>query len=214
MEKSFIIGRGFDDWENIKKQMSSSDLRRFYLKRGETANVIFLDDLPSFIREHKIWVEDDFGNARVKYFTCCRDIEGRCPICEAGNRAYIIGYLTIIDERTIKDRNGNEIKMGKKLFGAKQGVVDILKNKRLLYGGFAKRRAVIFRSDSQNSPTSGDDINILDSVQIDESPYDYQNELKPKPYDELLKEFKLLKLSTKLRVESVPEITSEDGIDF
>lgn len=208
------FAKGFDVLDEIKAK--NTDIKRFYLKRGETADIIFLDDEPFIVKEHAIWTEDDFGNQRVRYFTCCRDVEGRCPLCEAGNRYYNIGYFTIIDERTFTDRNGNQLKGGKKLFGAKVQVLETLKNKKRVRGSFAKRKVVVFRPDANNSPTSGSDFEILEQVNVNEEPFDYVKEFEPKSYNDLLNEYRMLRLSTRVvnNENNNPAIGQEDEIDF
>ncbi len=211
MDKNWYL-KGLENVDKIKQQQIGG-IRRFYLKRGESADVIFLDDEAFIIREHCIWVEDDFGNHRAVYFTCCRDVEDKCPLCEAGNKPYNIGYFTVIDERTYNDKNGNAIKRGKVLYGGKVTILEKLKNKKKIRGSFVNRRAVIFRSDSPNSPTSGDDIEFMEQVETKEVPFDYVKELEPLSYDKLLAEYKNLKLSSKVVVKKADSgIAVEGGI--
>ena len=88
-------------------------LRRFYIGYNEDGQITFLDgqldedgvlDCPRFM-EHKIRIGTDWKN-----FACTAEIDtsGPCPICEAGDKASLVGVFTVIDHSTYTVKHGAE----------------------------------------------------------------------------------------------------------
>ena len=107
-------------------------LRRFYIGYNEDTQITFLDgkldedgilDCPRYM-EHKIRI-----GAKWRNFTCTAEIDTTmpCPICEAGDKASLVGVLSVIDHSTYTVKQGpNAGKVytnQRKLFVAKEGTI-------------------------------------------------------------------------------------------
>ena len=107
-------------------------LRRFYIGYNEDSQITFLDgkldedgvlDCPRFM-EHKIRIGTDWKN-----FACTAEIDtsGPCPICEAGDKASLVGVFTVIDHSTYTVKTGpnagKTFTNQRKLFVAKEGTI-------------------------------------------------------------------------------------------
>ena len=58
----------------------SNDSARFFLKPGQSAEIMFLSNLNQFykVKQHEIWV-----NGKPVFATCCQTDKQACPLCEA-----------------------------------------------------------------------------------------------------------------------------------
>lgn len=95
---------------------------RFWIKENEDAQITFLDgELDPdtgilkimYANEHRVKI-----NGKWEDVVCLADQEP-CPICEAGERRSFVGYLTIIDHREFKDKDGKTHTHKRRLFVAK-----------------------------------------------------------------------------------------------
>lgn len=162
---------------------------RFYLKEGEEAEIMFVDDSPFNVYEHKVEL-----NGKWETLICTKEWQV-CPICRAfpKNKSSFTVYLTIIDFRPYTKSDGKVIKLQKKLYGAKFNMPKVLYdlNKRLK--GLSSVLCKVKRYDAK-SPSSGDYIEAIKRVKDplklvgskeDLTPYDYEKVFAPFTDDEL-----------------------------
>lgn len=95
--------RGVNQKRLAEEKAKRSKGFRFFLKKGETANIIFLEREPFAISEHMVRLE---GSKRLHEYTCRRQIGEKCPLCAAGNVPRYTGFLTIIDTRSYEAKDG------------------------------------------------------------------------------------------------------------
>lgn len=147
-------GQGFKPW-------------RFFLKKGETRSIIVLEDNPPIIKEHNLKINGKWGHI----YTCLQNTGQPCPLCAANDKPYRIGFYTIVDrtpfeyDRKVRDDNGKETGQtervkGKdriKALGAKYEMLLKLQGRSQKYGGLVGVTFDVTRSDSDKSPSIGDD---------------------------------------------------------
>ncbi len=111
--------------EDRRIEAKFSSLWRFWLEKGESALVTFVDGpltpqgiLDCFMyREHQIYMNGKWTN----WFVCTSEVEP-CPICEGGDEPSLVGVFTVIDHREVKGKKG-VYKDVPKLFVAKRGTI-------------------------------------------------------------------------------------------
>ena len=184
--------RGFREADEIikKRNEERSQSLRFWLRKDESADVIFCDDEPFIIDEHTILYEDDMGSKKSYHFVCTKESEGRCPLCEMGNKPVLTGFFTIIDTRRYVGRNEKVYENTKKLLPVKTKMLEILRKKKQMRGSLVGMKVSIYRSTVENSPATGDDYEVIGKVEnlppnVDLTPIDYEKEFKYYSYDEL-----------------------------
>jgi len=78
----------------------ATKVRDFYLKMGETKEVIFCDDEPEVVNGHRILVD-----GRPEWVTCSQGLYP-CLFCEKRFNRTWIGPMTVVDVSGWTDRNG------------------------------------------------------------------------------------------------------------
>jgi hypothetical protein len=101
----------FKEMEALRQITSKqNNVRRFKLKPGDKAKIIFLENPNTWLYEHSVNVEGRWEN-----FTCTADRE-TCPLCQTGNKQSAILVTTIIDTRkSVSSKTGKEYKNQKAL---------------------------------------------------------------------------------------------------
>lgn len=143
---------------------------RFFVKRGEKAELIICDDAVVFARyEHNYKGE---SGRRDQYCACLQETE-ICPACSAleDSRPYYGMFLTVIDESGYTKANGEVVPFTKKLLVIKSQQQEKW-NRRIdthieKYGTLRGAMVDVFRSDSQTSPATGDDIEFSGHIDLD-----------------------------------------------
>ncbi len=117
------------------KQAQYGKMRRFWMPYNKDGSVTFLDgDLDSDgilvaprYYEHRIRVGGDYQN-----YVCTAEIDQSqpCPLCEAGDKASLVGVLTVIDHSSYTVQKGpnagKTYKNQRRLFVAKEGTLNQL----------------------------------------------------------------------------------------
>lgn len=207
MSDWFQTGKEAVDQAN-KKIDFTPQTRRFYMKPGEDATIIFLDgdnteDEPiGNYKEHQF----ESTSGRWPNFQSCTGAAGGCVFCKAGVRAYDAWPLTIIQVKpTWTDRDGNEHKNQRKLLIAKKESMQRFLRQIEKREGLAGSVWNIYRSN-QRAYTIGDDWEFVEKLGEDgDTPkqrrravakkleldidacekIDYREELKPKTPEQL-----------------------------
>lgn len=116
-EQSWLGGRGFGgDHVNKARKESRSQPLRFFLNKGESKHILFLDDEPQWAWEHSF--RKGFtkaGKPNWRKVTCRRGLPGGCPGCASELIRVYTGFLTILDLTGYKDKEGKEHKNLRKL---------------------------------------------------------------------------------------------------
>lgn len=146
------LSKGSQSEEIAKREQAAAAARkeqqgklfRFWLKKGEEAQITFIDGiltngllLPPRFYEHAINV-----NGRTLTFVCPEQSNpgggDKCPFCEASDRPALVSLFTIIDHRSFKSSDGNKTyKDTPKLLVAKPTSMEYLQKRAEKFGGLA-----------------------------------------------------------------------------
>lgn len=207
--------RGYDTFAEKEKEVEERQknfVNRFWLPADTTTSIVFLDDNPPIIEEHQLQIDGDWRN----WFTCLRLLGESCPICDkADNKAYTVGFYTILDQTEWKDKQGKIHKNEMKLFPAKFKTLQVLKRLSAKRGSLEGCVFEVTRSTS-DAPNTGDIFDFeqkLSKEQILElnpnaKPFDYSEVLAPKNAGELMN---VMKKATKKNYVSSSD---EDRINW
>lgn len=122
--------------ERIAELLKKKSAPKFWLREGEEARVVFVDDTGFFCERHILKRGTSFQEV-----TCCSEIRV-CPICTRENqRPVAITYFTVIDTREYIRRDGTVAKNTKVLLPAKRTlarqIYDYKKKYKSLVGAIA-----------------------------------------------------------------------------
>lgn len=170
--------------------------RRFFLKPGGSAKITFLDSDGFGFLEHNLKLEGRWGN----YYTCLRDFS-ECPICDSGFKPSFVMVWTVIDHsKYISERTGKEYRNMKKLFVAKQSVINRIKRRKESLDGDLTFALFDIRRDKREECATGEDIEYIKRLTADDilklkpdgvndkewlQPFDYMKIFAPKSVEEL-----------------------------
>jgi hypothetical protein len=154
---------GFDGVNKEEERLASlSGPFRLWLPAGKSNEVVLVDDVPACIYEHQWKMNGHWRN----WFTCLQGTgEENIVCCKEGgekSRSYV-GYITIVQCTESKDKKGNKYQFDLQLLGAKLKILKKLRRKKEERGSLAFCRYNITREDS-NSPSCGDDFQLVDEV--------------------------------------------------
>lgn len=207
MAEWFQTGQEAVDQAN-KKVDFAPQTRRFYMKPGADATIVFLDGDNSEDEPIGNYKEHQFESTTGRWpnFASCTGAAGGCVFCKAGVRAYDAFPFTIIQIKPVwTDRDGNEHKNQRKLLIAKKESMQRLLRQIEKREGLAGTVWNVYRSN-QRAYTIGDDWEFVEKVgdeddtakqrrravakklELDKDKcdrIDYREELKPKTADEL-----------------------------
>lgn len=184
--------RGYEEFkkkEEEQEEKQKNYVARFWLPPEASTKIVFLDDDPPIIEEHQLKIDGDWRN----WFTCLRIIGEACPICDVlESPPYTVGFYTVIDMAEFTDRRGNERKNERKLFTPKFKALQMMKRFSAKRGSLKGCVFEVYRS-SKDSFNTGDvfdfegklDEDEIKKLNVDVSPFDYAEILKPKTVAEL-----------------------------
>ena len=198
--------------EAIAQMRRERSAPRFFMKQGEKAKILFLDDEPFSVYEHRIEI-----NGRWEPFVCIKEIDV-CPICNAfpRSRPQYVCYFSILDLRSYTTADGKQVKYSKKLYGAKSSMPGILHDLAKKHKGLRGCLCEVKRYGDK-APNTGDYIQVskkLTEKQMEKAvakkedlePFDYEKVFAP-PNDE---ELKALGITGTLIGEETTDIPEED----
>ena len=175
--------------EQKAKEGGDTKSWRFYLKKGGTGYVVFIDNLRTFLLEHQYKKGDNYYN----YATCLRDIEGECPLCDNDNNPSLVSVTTIIDFTEHKKKDGSFTEPTKKLMVVKKGGTERLLKRQDKLGELKFKKFEIYRSDDDKAERTGTDIDYEKDVDPEvlkkfaPTGIDPDEWIKPFNYDEIFK---------------------------
>jgi hypothetical protein len=134
-----------EEAEHALRKEQQGKMFRFFLDDKEEAQITFVDGalneqgflVPPRFYEHGLKV-----NGKFQTFVCPQksdpDAGHQCPICEQGDRPYLLSVFTIIDHRIRKARDSDKTyQHTRRIFAAKPQTFEILNKLALKYGGLA-----------------------------------------------------------------------------
>lgn len=213
-EKWFKLGE--EGLKEKEKQDMLAQIRkekavgRFWLKAGEEANIVFVDDVGFYVKTHQLQIDGSWSN----FITCIRDF-APCPICNSGKKSTTTCYYTVIDTREIILKDGTKSKNRKVLFPAKGSAINILADMKKKYGSLVGLAFKVKRYSDQ-SPNCGDFFELISKKRVDltkfgadaNKPIDYIKVLAPPTEDEL----KSLGFGVTILGEEVEEQITDDKL--
>lgn len=152
---SKLFSRGYAEAEKKAKEIDerkSNSIYRFWMPKGTTTRIVFLDDNPPVYDEHNLQINGSWKN----WFTCKKQFGEECSICEGGTYAYTAGAYTILDGSEWTDKKGAVHKDEKKLYIAKMDTLKKLKQISAKRGGLRGCVFEVTRTDGDKSPGTGD----------------------------------------------------------
>ena len=184
----------FEEKERAVEEKQKSYVNRFWLPADSTAKIVFLDDNPPIIEEHQLQIDGDWKN----WFTCLRMVGEVCPICEnLDNKAYTVGFYTILDMSEWVDKSGKTHMNELKLFPAKFKTLQVLKRLSAKRGSLEGCVFEVYRSTS-DAPNTGDVFDFEEkltkedilALNPDAKPFNYAEILQPKEVGEIMNKLK------------------------
>ena len=177
--------KGFDAAQTMMEEQASERASRtgafnFFVKKGESARIVFLEDEPGALvyqLTHKV-------GDRYEYFICVGD---SADYRDLEKRPSLVGYFTIVQLGEFKGKNGT-VKNPKRMLAAKSQTLDILKRHFAKRGGLYGRVFEVSRSNNDKSPAAGDmwdyeetlDTDALSKLSEDLTPINFEEALGPK----------------------------------
>lgn len=144
---------GADEIEKeLKRQTEVKVPRRWYLPVEKSNQLTFITDNPFSFREHNLKLDGNWRN----WFTC---IGKGCPLCKAGNDAYLASAWLVIDHSVWSDQAGNEHKDEPRLLVTKARVASRILKIRAKQDGLTGVRCEVFRAEAM-SPNTGDQFDV------------------------------------------------------
>jgi hypothetical protein len=161
----FETGYSGAEKEQERREIGNSP-SRFWLKAGQTKEIVMVDDSPFCYWEHSWRVGED---KNYSYATCISKIHADgCPgdSAKGVQRAEYIGQLTIVDVTGyVSKKDDKEHKYELCLLSPKTKVLNKLKAKKEVKGSLTGQLWAVMRGDS-NSPNTGDDFETKREVDM------------------------------------------------
>lgn len=137
---------GFDGLNKADQEaVASYQPSRFWLRLGDTKDVIFVDDSGFEIKEHNPRYNGTFKNWR----TCGRGYYPEAICCQAFGKPYYVAYFTIVDCTEWKDRNDNLHKFELSLLPARYASAQKFKRKKEDKGALAGMQYKVSRDNDK-----------------------------------------------------------------
>jgi hypothetical protein len=204
-EKMSWYNENYENYDANKKKQEEESLKepsRFWMRAGdEGREIIFIDSTAFSFWEHVVYKDGSFKDR--KYYTCCRDLDPKgCPLCDAGNKRYLITMFTIIDTTEWMDREGRVFKNLRRLLALKTEAAGVMRQIKKSRGGNLVGYKCLFMRSGDKSAGTGNHVNFIGEVDLNDeefvytnkdgkkfvpSAYDYKKIFAPKSRDELFR---------------------------
>lgn len=178
----FIDGQAPNRDEFIKNAYHARTMQ-FFMKEGESKELVFLTDDRFGVYEHKLQI-----NGFWKPFTCSGS---DCRFCGAEKSRGYAEYSTILDLTPFKDNKGKDRKYSRKALAAGKDVSKILEDRRIDCGGSLVGAKFRSSRTGDKSVGCGNDWKFLAKVDISKiitkpeyKPYDFREVLRPRSPEE------------------------------
>lgn len=178
----FVEGNDQTSRDKFIKDAYRQTVFNFWLKDGETREVVFLDDAKFGVYEHVVPL-----NGSYKNFTCAG---GDCILCGMEKQRTYREYYSVLDLTPYKDKNGKDHKFSRKALAATKDVAAILQSRRADIGGTLQGKKFKVSRSGGKSPSCGNDWVYQSAVDLtkvpqDIKPYEFREVLRPRPAAEI-----------------------------
>ena len=209
-EEGFVEKKKLDKAAELRKE---KNVPRFWLKKGERAKVIFLDDEGFYCYVHQLNINGSWNN----YITCPAETRP-CPICDSGDRATFCAHYSVIDLRSYTKQDGTKVKYSKKILPAKSSAIHRLYDLKKKHGSLVGMLVEVIRYE--NDPNCGGTFEVLGKVKDfekkfkkeDRTPFQLEKVLAP-PKPEEFKELGYIVDEDVLGKEDELDDMEVDGVD-
>jgi len=175
--------------DKAREAMSEKKVHRFWMKPGDKAKIIFLDDEALFCNIHQFKVNGRWDN----FVTCTSDFKP-CAVCEQDpqKKSVFTAHYSILDLRQFTRKDGTVVKYTKKILPAKGSAIHRLYDLKQKYGSLVGRVFEVNRY-SDNDPNCGGSFDYLGKMKEfekkfskeDRTPFDLVTVLAPPTAEEL-----------------------------
>lgn len=162
----WMQGSGFGG-KHMKKAKEESQGRvplRFWLNKGTTKEILFLDDEPKFLYEHRIKTIGKNGKVKWREFTCRRGMTPGCPYCLSEMYRSYIGFLTVLDLTGYRDERGDEHTNIRKLFAMGLSLADRFARWKKKKDGLTGWIVECVRNETNSNSALGDDFEFVKRI--------------------------------------------------
>jgi len=173
MGKSGFATRGLGEAEGVPQSSRARFEKEFYLREGDEADIILLDDESFNVYRHSLFLKGDSKAAKIKCTCPDSSPDGdpkNCRVCNAMIRddsrigRYWVGYLTIIDLRETEWK-GKTWTHTKKLLPLDRKTAMKLAKKRQKNGSLVGAKFHLYRTD-RNASRVGDDWEMTGKMDL------------------------------------------------
>lgn len=188
------IDKSFADHQ---EDMARRSVRRVWMKPATAIEVVALDEEFFTFWEHQLQIGERWDN----FYTCLRNKNAPCPLCEAGFESKLTTVFTVIDCNRWEDKQGKVHQYEKKILPVKVNTAKMLKDKKSSWGGLKGKAIRIHRKGPKDAATGSDFELVMKDGKIvevrmdalakklppntDLNPYDYRTLFYPKTYEDL-----------------------------
>lgn len=144
---------------------------RFWLKGGDSGEIIFLDEAGFAFWEHEIKIA-----GKWTVVTCLRGVDPKgCPMCKhfGNGHRYIVSLRSIIDNRPFEMKNGEARDWSRKLLATKDRTNKIIERRRKTRGTLVGSKYIVTRTDGKTA-RCGDDFEFIEEVDLSQFQYEDQ----------------------------------------
>lgn len=163
--------------EDAKAASEVGKMWRFWVNKGEEARITFIDGelndqgvlMPPRFYEHQLYLSGNWNN----FFVCPEKTNPesgqKCPICEGGDKPYLVAMFTILDHRTSKSKDGTKAyKDQPRLFPAKPASFELLNKLAQKRGGLRGITFDAMRTTDDKSPAVGSTFDFVEKNKPEE----------------------------------------------
>ena len=139
---------------------------RFWIPKGESTEIIILDDQPTEFRHEHNAIGD--SGKWDEFHNCVKATHGdHCPACQSMEKPSYYGmFLSVLDLSEYTAKNGDEVTFSRKLLCVKPFTFERWKKRidRCIEDNGTLRGAVfeLSRSSGNTSPATGDDLSFIE----------------------------------------------------
>lgn len=142
--------RKFEEQQKVRAEQLKNMPREFWMSRGETQKVLFLDDPDFYVKRHSIKIRDSYEK-----ITCIEDMGiGECPGCSTKVPMYCLA-CTVITLTPVKDKKNNTYVYQKRVLCVSGDSKKYLEKMQEKKGNLKYCIVELSRGTSENSPAVG-----------------------------------------------------------
>ena len=172
----------------LRDQERANLPRRLWFSPGTSREVVFVDDAGVAIEEHNVRFDGE-----THFLTCRRSAKMDCPLCEVGNRSYLICLFTVLEIQEVPRDDDFIYRHYRAILAAKPYVARLIREEKKRKTGLVGcRYRVATASDHYNQP--GQVFKFLSRVNLETyfkpQPFPYERLYKPVSTEKMLQAVK------------------------